>query len=139
MKKHVRVLMIDDNQRLAVLLREKLSEEQTNLGVAFHVDWRQELEDAEYDLYVVGTSKSTPVVKEIRKQDELAEIYVVSDHEDFALLRDLFRLKISGFIDRKNFDILPILETSRKITLRAKLKILAEKAKELNAVYGIKR
>lgn len=134
----VSIMLIDDNEEMLDLLRLECSKH----GVDADVDWHEDLSPDmlfNHDIYVVdnrifGIPKSLEIIQAIREQQQDPHIFVMSGHTDYDLLKQLFKLKIDGFIDKDNIDISEIAEVARmEIITKEKLQKLAAKMERASA------
>jgi len=145
MTKLVKICMIDDNGAFMDLISEHIKENMPDLR--FTIDWLSDFIHGvvfDHDLYIIdnrihGSPKALEIVKEIKRQDPMGRILVVSGHANLELLKNLINMNIAGFIDKDNFEIVIIINEICQISLKDKLIRLSEKTDELNRRLKIRK
>ena len=135
----VSIMLIDDSEETLDLLKLELKKHEVDASI----DWYEDLSPDilfDHDIYIVdnrifGVPKSLDIIHAIREQQKYPHIFVMSGHTDYELLKQLFKLKINGFIDKDNLDISEIVEVARiEVTTKKKLQSLTVK---LDKVGGL--
>jgi len=134
MTKPVRIMMIDDREEFAELFQIKLREAMPDID--FALDWHEDLEEGmvfDHDAYIVdnrinGIAKGVEIVEAIKAQHGNAVIFVFSNHGDYHLLKDLFRLDVEYYVDKKEMDLVPVVTFIKSgLQFREKTECMAAK------------
>lgn len=141
----VSIMLIDDNEEMLDLLRLELKKHDVDANIEWYEDFNPNIK-FNHDIYVAdnrifGVPKSLEIIQAIRKQQKNPHIFVMSGHTDYELLKELFKLKIDGFIDKDNLDVNDIVNVIRmEEKTKEKLRALAaklERASTSLAAIGI--
>lgn len=129
------MLMIDDDAKFYKTLKSHLS-----TTVDCSIEWYRELDDKvalEHDVYVVGNhlnggTRTLEIIKQVLENDPTSMVYVISQNGDYDFLKSLFKAGVSGFLDKNQLDVEPLLKACKK-TLRNK-KRLTKLSSRLDAI-----
>ncbi len=129
---HIRTLLIDDNDDFRQLLEKLLG--QANIRI--QLDRRKRFDPNEkHDFYLINfDSQIYGLIESIRAHVPHAKFFIIFGQKDSALLKDVFSLNVSGFLDKDDFNATPLIEIVKKFSLSQKLARLSEAAKDLKDI-----
>lgn len=134
----IRILLVEDTKEIAELIDSQVKE-QTDID--YEIDWYPQLAqspDGYYDINIVSDSNGNleKSVRLLRSSNNRGSIFALSYHtEDVSFLKRLLALKIEWFLDKKNLDVEPLVQSVKKcLKTRNKLECLTQKLKELETV-----
>lgn len=116
----VRILLIDDDEKFRNSFLMEMKKQSND--ILYQVQCINPGDDIkfEYDMYVCdhkgnGCSISNELIKNIRKKDQGAVIFVSSDHKDFNLMKNLVNSNLDGFIEKYPLNVSAIINEAKVV------------------------
>jgi len=113
--KNIKVFLLDDDLAFSELFKENLLDASSRENIEFHYADNLEYDNLKelFDIYFIdhniyGKPVSLDVVKKIKSNGSGVKIFVISNYGDFALLKNLMKAGIDGFIDKGDIDYLEL-------------------------------
>lgn len=112
----VRILVVDNSSDFVDTLKSHLV---ISSEIEFDISWKEDLEPdksvSKFDLFVIGNhlnggTRTISIVEDLRQRARPGSVFVVSSHGDFEFLKELFKLRIGGFLDQNNLDLDTFIE-----------------------------
>ncbi len=112
----VRILVVDNSSDFVDTLKSHLV---VSGGIEFDISWKEDLGPdksvSKFDLFIIGNhlnggTRTISIVESLRLRARPECVFVVSSHGDFEFLKELFKLRIGGFLDQNNLDLDTFIE-----------------------------
>lgn len=136
----IKILLLDKDLDFAVLLKNILKEKSN--GIRFTLDFASDflssmsLIDNNWDVYFCSASlldskEKITMLKEWTNKVN-SELFIISNHDDKVLLKNIVNIGISGYINKNEMEIESLIEKiKKKISQKIKMNRIKEKIEYL--------